>query len=102
MFVSVYVTAKSKGEAQKLCDLLITRRLAACASIFPIESTYRWKGKVARAREYAIIAKTKKLLVRRLAHAVKEVHSYSVPCVVAWPIVQGDSGYLRWVQKETR
>ncbi len=102
MFVSVYITAKDSSEARKIANFLVKNRLAACANIFPIESIYWWNGKVQNEKEYAIIAKARKDSMKKLTSAVKRIHSYSVPCVVSWPIIEGNKDYFEWVKKETR
>jgi periplasmic divalent cation tolerance protein len=101
MFVSAYITAKDRKEARKIALLLVKNRLAACANIFPVESFYWWDGKIQNENEYAIIAKTQKKNIKKLISNVKRIHSYSVPCIVSWPIAEGSRDYLEWVKKET-
>jgi len=101
-FRTVYVTAKSRAEARKLATLMLDMRLAACANIFPIESIYWWKGKMENSREVALIFKTTAVRVRRLVRELRKAHSYAVPCIVTWPIQEGNSDYLKWISDETR
>lgn len=100
MHVSLYVTAGSKREARRIATALLKARLVACANIFPVESHYWWKGKLESARETAIIMKTTERLARRAIAEVKRLHSYDVPCAVAWRIASGDPDYLAWVSSE--
>lgn len=102
MHVSLYVTAPSKREARRIAKALLDARLVACANIFPIESHYWWKGNLESARETAIIMKTTRRLAKRAIAEVKRLHSYDVPCVVAWKIVEGNADYLDWIEAETR
>ena len=102
MLVSLYITARDRKEARKLSLFLVKNRLAACSNIFPIESVYWWNGRIQNEKEYAIIAKTKKNNVKKIITAIKKIHSYSVPCVVAWPIAEGNAAYLDWVKNETK
>ncbi len=101
MAVSVYITARDKREARKIVQFLLRKRLIACANTFPVESSYWWKNKIHNKKEYAIIAKTKKSLSKKLEKEVRKIHSYSVPCIVFWPIVSGSKDFLEWVKKET-
>lgn len=101
--VMVYMTASNADEAAKLARGLVEARLAACANILgPNRSFYRWDGKVQDEGEIALIAKTRAALVDALTAKVKELHSYSVPCVVAMPIATGNPEFLDWIGQETR
>ena len=101
MAVSVYITCKDRKEARKIAQFLLRKRLIACANMFPVESSYWWKNKIHNEKEYAIIAKTKKSLAKKLEREVRKVHSYSVPCIVFWSIAGGSNDFLEWVKKET-
>lgn len=101
VFVSVYVTAASMAEAEKVARHALDLRLAACANAFPLRSWYWWEGKVEQAEEVGLILKARAEHVPRLEQEVRAVHSYSVPCVVAWPIHGGSPAYLDWVRRET-
>lgn len=102
MAVSVYCTAASPEEARKVARHVLGKRLAACANLWPVESHYWWNGKVEQAAETALLLKTRSSLLAELVQAIEEVHTYSVPCVVAWPIEGGSDAYLDWVERETR
>jgi len=101
MLVSVYVTAASMEQAERVARHVLGLRLAACANAFPVTSWYWWQGSVEQAGEVALILKTRAELVGRLAQEVRSVHTYDLPCVVAWPIADGDPAYLAWVAQET-
>ena len=99
--ISVYVTCKDKQEAKKIARVLLKKKLAGCANIFPIESLYWWEGKIVEDKEYALLIKTLKGKLSRLTKEVKRIHSYSVPCIVATE-EKADKGYLEWVKKELK
>jgi periplasmic divalent cation tolerance protein len=101
--VLVYMTAANADEAARIGRALVERRLAACANILgPIRSFYWWDGKVQDDAEVAFVAKTRAELVPELTAAVKAMHSYSVPCVAALPIADGNPDFLAWIEAETR
>lgn len=101
-FVSVYITTKDVKEARVLARALVRERLAACVNIMPcIESVYWWKGKIVQESEAALVCKTTEKKFARLVARVKELHSYTVPCITAWPITKANKEYLRWLAKET-
>jgi len=99
-FLSVYMTASSREEAEKISLVLVEEGLVACANIFPgVLSIYKWKGRTERANECAIIAKTTAGKFEALKKRVKALHTAECPCIVATPITAGDEGYLEWVKK---
>jgi len=92
------VTTASKQEAEKIAQCLLKEKLIACANIIgPVSSLFHWSGKIERAEEYLIFMKSRKDLFRKLAEAVKALHSYEVPEVIALPIVEGSKAYLDWL-----
>ncbi len=100
--ISIYITAASLEEANKIGLALVEEALAACVNVIPgVKSIYRWQGKIEKAEEVALIVKTHEDLFERLEKRVKELHSYSCPCIVAWPIVVGHRPYLDWLTNET-
>lgn len=101
-FVAIYITARTAEEAKDLGHLIVKERLAGCVNIIPkIESMYWWKGKINSHSESVLIAKTRKALVKKLIAFVKRNHSYSVPCINAIPIMDGNPDYLKWLESET-
>jgi len=101
-FSFVYITAPNKKEATKIAEVLISEKLAACCNIFKIDSVYWWKGKIEKSGEYGIFAKTKKSLIGKIIKKIKEIHSYSVPCVISFDIDRGNRDFLNWIEKSTK
>jgi periplasmic divalent cation tolerance protein len=81
--VLVYTTVSSKREAEKLGELMVSKRFAACVNIFPITSMYWWKGKLNKDKEFALLFKTTKNSASKLEKEIKKIHPYEVPCIVA-------------------
>lgn len=99
MYIVVFVTAKDKAEGQKIADKLIQSKLAACVNILEgVTSLFWWEGKVDQASEVLLIIKTQKVLFKKLEKAVKSAHSYTVPEIIALPIVTGNADYLKWIK----
>ncbi len=98
-FRLVLVTCASLAEARKIGAGVVERRLAACVNIHaaPIESIYRWKGKVETTREYLLIIKTTARRLKALEREVLRLHSYDTPEFIALPISRGSAAYLRWL-----
>jgi len=96
--IVVLMTTAKKREAQKIAQNLLDRRLIACANIYgPVESHFRWQNKIEKAEEFLILMKSNQKLFAKLAKAVREMHSYEVPEILALPIVEGFQPYLEWL-----
>jgi len=101
-FRIVLVTCASIAEARKIAQHVVKQKLAACANIVPqVESIYRWKGKVERAKEVLLVIKTTAARLRQVESDVKRLHSYDVPEFVVIPIMAGSREYLAWIAENT-
>jgi periplasmic divalent cation tolerance protein len=97
-YLQVTTTAGSEEEADRISAALVERRLAACVQVVgPIVSRYRWQGAVERSTEWMCVAKTSTVRYAELEAAVRELHSYDEPEIVATPIVAGSASYLEWL-----
>jgi periplasmic divalent cation tolerance protein len=97
-YLQVQTTAGSAEEAERIAAALVERRLAACVqTIGPIASRYRWRGEIETAEEWLCLAKTEAARYPQLEAAIRELHSYEEPEIVATAIVAGSSGYLAWL-----
>lgn len=100
-YVTVNTTIDSEQGAARIARQAVEARLAACAQVLPIRSTYRWKGEVEQADEFLVLMKTKRELAGELSSLVRGLHTYEVPELVVTPILGGDSDYLEWIDTET-
>lgn len=101
-FVLIITTTDKKEDADKIASFLVEKKLAACVQVIgPIESTYRWKGKVEKSREWLCFIKSRENLLSEIEKRLREIHPYEVPEIVALPIIGGYKDYLSWVIKET-
>jgi periplasmic divalent cation tolerance protein len=100
--ILLYVTCASEEEAMKIGKALVEERLCACANLLGrTTSIFWWEGKVHDAHEVALILKSRAELADKITARVRELHSYTVPCVVALPIEGGNPTFLRWIEEET-
>jgi len=101
--IVVFMTASNGEEAARLADMLVGAHLAACVQILPeMESVYRWQGKIERAGEILLLAKTTKSKFEELEREVRALHSYDTPEIIAVPVVAGSASYLDWLIKSTK
>jgi periplasmic divalent cation tolerance protein len=95
----VLVTCGTIVEGRRIANKVVRKRLAACVNIVlgPIQSIYRWKGKVTSAREVLMVMKTTAKRLKELEREVSRLHSYDVPEFIALPISAGSRAYLSWL-----
>jgi len=99
--VTVYAVFADPAEAQRIGMTIIEERLAACVNILgPCRSIYRWEGAIETATETPALFKTTLDKADALIARVTELHSYSVPAIVVWPIERLPTAYSDWVEHE--
>ena len=99
----VVITAPDNEWLVSLSHALVENRLCAGShNIVEIRSVYRWQGETVERTEARVALHTRLSLVPEIDAFVKERHPYLVPCVVAWPIADGNPDYLTWIVAETR
>ena len=102
-FLHVQTTTDSRAEAMELASEAVKARLAACAQVAgPIASTFWWEDGIERVEEWLLMLKLPADRYAELAEFLIERHSYDEPEIIATPIVAGSSGYLDWIEEETR
>ena len=101
-FIMIITTTETEEEAEKIAEIVVSEKLAACVQIIPsIKSVYRWQGKVEKSKEQLLFIKTKTGLFEKVEKAIKENHSYEVPEIVAVPINNGSKEYFEWIENVT-
>ncbi|MEK7812877.1 MAG: divalent-cation tolerance protein CutA [Candidatus Desantisbacteria bacterium] len=98
-YVVVLITAP-QAEAKELAMTLVQEKLAACANIIDmVSSIYWWEGKIQDDKESLLILKTRQDTVDALIIRIKQIHSYTVPEIIALPIIRGNQDYLNWISE---
>lgn len=97
----VLVTCSGRQEARKIAKVVVGARLAACVNVIlaPVESVYRWQGKVENAKEFLLVMKTTGGRLGALQKEVTRLHTYEVPEFLVLDVTGGSSNYLRWLHK---
>jgi periplasmic divalent cation tolerance protein len=99
----VVTTLPDAATAERLAERLVADRLAACVSVFaPVRSVYRWQGAVESAAEVPLLVKTTRDRYPALEAAIRALHPYELPEIVALPVAAGLETYLAWVAEEVR
>lgn len=97
--VIVQVTTASRDQAERIARALVERRLAASGQIAPLRTWYRWQGRVHEADEHVVSLFTRRDRFAEVAHAVRELHEYELPQIVAVPLVEGTPDFLAWIDE---
>ena len=102
-YIQIFTTTESRDDAEMISRELVEKRLAACAQVLgPITSTYWWKEEIEKTEEWLCIMKSRRDLFNELEGAIKAIHPYEVPEIVASPIILGSPSYLQWLGQEIK
>ena len=102
-YVLVMTTLPADADLSSFAHALVETRLAACVNLLPpMDSVYRWEGKIEHEKERQLVIKTTRTRILPLWERVREMHPYDVPEFIVVPIIDGNDAYLRWVGESTR
>jgi len=102
-FIVILITCASSEEAEKITETLVSEKLIACGNIVSgVQSIFFWQGKISKEKESLIIAKSVKKEFSSVVARVKTLHSYTVPEIIALPLIEGSAEYLRWIEETLR
>ena len=100
--IIVVTQVPDRAVATNLARALVEQRLAACVNIgAPVESIYHWRGRIETGEEIPVVIKTRSVLYSDVEAAVRKIHPYDTPEIIAIPITDGDARYLTWITDET-
>jgi periplasmic divalent cation tolerance protein len=100
--VLILSSASTHDEASRIAEALVAERLAACVQLSPIESWYRWEGRIEHAPETRLHIKTTASLAMQVEQRIRALHSYDLPEIVILPIGGGSADYLDWLVQAVR
>lgn len=99
-FILIYVTHPDLQTAKKIANILLKKRLIACANFFPIKSTYWWKRRLEKSSEVVSLLKTKKGNWIKVKREIEKFHPYEVPCIIKIE-VEANKPYEDWINYST-
>lgn len=100
-FCVVQTTIDDEAAADKIAAALVERKLAACVQIAPVVSHYIWEGVATRGKEFLLSAKARTVDFDEIGAAIRALHSYDLPEIIAVPLLAGDPAYLDWARGAT-
>lgn len=99
MVILVYITAPNENEAEAIATMLIEKKIVACVTIIPqTKSIYFWENYIHKTNEVILLAKTTESCFNKVKETVCNIHSYDTPCIIALPIMLGESTFLTWIE----
>lgn len=100
--IVVLTNCPSEDVAERIATALVENRLAACVNrLAPVRSTYRWQGKIERETEVPLLIKTTAARYPEVEAAIRALHPYTVPEIIALPVHAGNAPYLLWLDEST-
>ena len=99
--ILVYSTFPDKATAVTTARALLEERLVAGANLWPLESHFRWQGKIEQRQECAILFQAERRFYKRIEARLKQLHPDTVPQIVTWRIKDGSEPFLKWIMDET-
>ncbi|MEW6334285.1 MAG: divalent-cation tolerance protein CutA [Thermodesulfobacteriota bacterium] len=100
-YIQVMTATDKREDAERIARSLVEMRLAGCVQIVgPVESIYRWKGRVETAREWLCLIKSREDLYGAIEQAIRSLHPYETPEIIASPVTAGSRDYLEWLRSE--
>lgn len=100
--IVIYCTVPDKKIAKNITKILMKHKLAACVSIVDkVQSIFSWDGEVCQEKEFLMIIKTRRSNYGKIKLVIEDLHPYTVPEIIALPIVDCSEDYLKWLVKET-
>jgi periplasmic divalent cation tolerance protein len=101
-FIHVFTAVDTEETALKIADMLLSERKASCVQILgPVRSNYWWHGRIERAKEWICFIKARATDYRTIESSIKRMHGYTIPEIIAFPILHGNADYLDWLRGET-
>lgn len=98
----IQTTYFSKKDAQKLANILLDKRLAACIQISKIRSFYTWENQLCEDKEYLVTIKTEKNNYKKIKRKIKENHSYDVPEIIGLELKKTSKDYKKFIKDSTK
>ena len=100
--IVVYCTVPTKKIAKDITKVIMKHKLAACVSMIEnVKSVFSWDGEICEEKEILLMIKTRRTNYGKVKLVIEDIHSYSVPEIIALPIVDCSEDYLKWLVQET-
>ncbi len=98
----VITNCPDEETANRIALAVVEAQLAACVNILPrVQSHLPLAGRRRIGSRSTLLIKTTAAAYPALEAAIRELHPYDVPEIIALPITTGLPAYLNWLAAET-
>ncbi len=98
----LFVTCSPEEASDLVRQLVEERYIAGCNILSGVRSIYRWKGEICEEPECVLLMETSEDRLPAAMQRIRELHSYEVPKILAFPPDASLPEYLSWVREMTR
>lgn len=99
--IFIYITNPDKKTAKEIAECLLSKKLAACANIFSIQSLYFWKNKLNNDNEFVLIVKSFEDKYEKIEKEIRKIHPYKIPLIAKISVNINDD-YLNWMKEQIK
>ena len=100
--IVINCTVPDKKVAKDITKILMKHKLAACVSMIEkVQSVFSWDGEICEEKEILMMIKTRRANYGKIKLVIEDLHPYTVPEIIALPIVDFSEDYLKLIVKET-
>lgn len=97
-FIIIETTFPNLEQAEKLAEILLKEKLAACVQFKTILSMYSWQGNIEKAEEIAVKIKTREDFFKKISAIIKKNHPYKVPEIIGIKMDVVSDDYANWLK----
>ncbi len=101
MGIVIISTYPNKKSIDKIANIVVRKRLAACVNYTKINSVYAWKGKIENTGEFLALFKTTEKTKKLLKEEIEKTHPYQVPEIAELKMDSINMPYQNWLVNST-
>lgn len=98
-FCYLYLACKDEAEAAKIAQVLLDKRLIACAKHWPVQSSFWWKGQITSDSEQLLLMESSLDLFENIEKEVSKLHSYDTFVLEAVPVEKLSGRAITWMKE---
>ena len=94
----IITTETERKNAEKISNVLLEKRVAACISLKDISSTYFWEGNIETCNEIEISIKSTIDKREQIINILKAKLSNDIPQII-FKEIHSELAYFNWIKK---
>ncbi|STQ87180.1 divalent-cation tolerance protein CutA [Helicobacter muridarum] len=97
MLVLLQTTNNNKEELLNISNMLLEKRLIACAQIHKVKSAYIWLDEIIKEKEFLLNCKTDSKNLKKIYKIIRKKHSYNIPEFITIKLKNVSKPYKKWL-----